>query len=183
MRIPQQQQLLQQQQQQRPSRRSQLSLDDHLVSALCVSCSCQLFKKAAAAGETVVKLVTLRPEFGDFCPPLSLTAYLPCDIVFTMWLLGRWHWTGVAGLEEVHMTRTLEETTDTLSLDGCGVAKEKSVSGEEGKLGQLTASTWATVIEGVPMNMSEVFSLGVPERDGQLTLVRSDMESPFVSQH
>eukprot|EP01045_Picozoa_sp_COSAG04_P019650 COSAG04_NODE_1930_length_5196_cov_7.264469_2_plen_589_part_00 len=96
----------------------------------------QLFKRRAAAGESPVELVTLRPEFG---------------------------------LDEVKMTRRLANTT-ALSLEACGARAEP-----------ITAQVWHTVIEGVPMNMTELYS----EPDAGLSgskasiLVQSNMESPF----
>eukprot|EP01050_Picozoa_sp_SAG11_P002753 SAG11_NODE_142_length_14906_cov_8.352333_17_plen_127_part_00 len=98
----------------------------------------------------MVQLLTLRPEFG---------------------------------LEEVRMTRTLQET-GLVPLDSCGAA---AASGEA--VPTVSASTWATVIEGVPMNMTELFSLVSTEPEAEasnavrslsaMTLLRSDMESPF----
>ena len=94
------------------------------------------FKRRAAAGESHIDLVTLRPEFG---------------------------------LEEVRMTRKLANTSK-LRLDACGVSAEPVIAG-----------VWNTVIEGVPMNMTELYSaLSRPGASSlRTTLVQSNMESPF----
>jgi hypothetical protein len=73
----------------------------------------QEFKRRATEGETLIDLVTLRPEFG---------------------------------LEEVKMTRRLANTSD-LYLDACG-----------SRVDPLAAQVWHTVIEGVPMNMTELYA-------------------------
>jgi transglutaminase-like putative cysteine protease len=85
------------------------------------------------------------------------------------------------GLEEVKMTRRLVNTS-ALRLDVCGTRADV-----------LTAEVWHTVIEGVPMNMTELYAdLSSEQADrssnratarrkplSALTLVQSTMDSPF----
>jgi transglutaminase-like putative cysteine protease len=103
----------------------------------------QAFKRRAATGESLVDLVTLRPEFG---------------------------------LEEVKMTRRLVNTSEVV-LDACGSRADV-----------LTAEVWHTIIEGVPMNMTELYADLSSGREtntdrgtplSTLTLVQSTMDSPF----
>eukprot|EP01043_Picozoa_sp_COSAG02_P069045 COSAG02_NODE_11681_length_1675_cov_1.649746_1_plen_494_part_10 len=80
------------------------------------------------------------------------------------------------GLEEVKMTRRLVNTSE-LRLDACGSRADV-----------LVAEVWHTVIEGVPMNMTELYAdltsdsgpnTGRGKTLSALTLVQSTMESPF----
>ena len=71
------------------------------------------------------------------------------------------------GLEEVRMTRSWQNATQ-VDMAACGSVGEHAA-----------AMTWNTVIEGVPMNMTELYSAS-GATDGQtVTLVQSNMESPF----
>ena len=64
------------------------------------------------------------------------------------------------------MTRTWVNAT-VVDMKACGSAETTA------------AMTWSTVIEGVPMNMTEVYSDPTNSPGESVTLVQSNMESPF----
>ena len=66
------------------------------------------------------------------------------------------------------MTRTWKNAT-VVDMQACGSAEETHVD----------AMTWSTVIEGVPMTMTELYSDPNKTAKSPVTLVQSNMESPF----
>ena len=66
------------------------------------------------------------------------------------------------------MTRTWKNAT-VVDMQACGSAEETHVD----------AMTWSTVIEGVPMTMTELYSDPNKTAKSSVTLVQSTMESPF----